>query len=153
MGKKGWILTGICLLFCLLALFDYIRAGMFHITVLSAVPDPSAADGHTPVTVSVQLTDWRGKGVEGHSLYAFPLNGGAFSTNRLITDENGKAEYEYIPYRASESFPLQDVTILIRDESNSVFIEINTKTEYSIRLVRPGQEEQQKIDMDAIYGD
>jgi len=140
LNKKLIASLTIVLLVSAMFSFDYIRSKMFKIDVVSIMPNPAVADGQTPVIITVQLRDYKGDIVKGHSLYALSKTGGMFKSTREITNDNGIAEFIYFPFKASEVNEIRDAVINISDESNSVFIEIGTQTEFSIKLERPPKE-------------
>lgn len=148
---KKKIIIGLAVLLCLggIVLFDYFRSKMFHLEVLEMNPNPAVADGQTPVEVEVLLTDNGGNPVEGHTIFALPKTGGMFHSQREVTDEEGKVFFIYYPYKASGVVELKDGILSFSDESNSVFIEINTKTEATLELLMP---EEEKIDSDILDG-
>ncbi len=133
--------------------FDYVRSLMFHIEVVSISPNPVPADGETPVTIVLKLTNHAGEPVEGHRLYALPINGGSMKANRVVTDSNGLAEYTYYPYRLTKLTKLEDVNVDVKDESNSIFIEIGTKTSFIIQLIEPETQDDLQPDFDSIWGE
>ena len=133
--------------------FDYIRSLQYAIDVVSISPQPAPADGQSPVQITLKLTDRNGKPIAGHSLFAFPLDGGMLKANREKTDHNGEAKYTYYPYRASEIMKLNDVSIQVIDESNSVFLEVNAKKEFTVQLKAPPKQEDSGNVLDDIFGD
>lgn len=116
-------------------LFDYRRAESYDIEVLEITPERPVADGQTPVEITVKLTK-RGKEIEGHSLYMVPKNGGNVEYNRCLTDENGEAKFIYYPYKATVLMPAKTVEIRVYDESNSIFVVVNTCYDFPIELVK-----------------
>ncbi|MHB1454680.1 MAG: Ig-like domain-containing protein [Saccharofermentanales bacterium] len=153
MKKKLLVILSCAILFGAFYLFDYIWAHQFAINLISVSPDPAEADGQTPITISVQLTDKHGNPVANHSLFAFSLGGGMFKANRELTDKEGKTEFTYFPYRASAMMDLKDVEIRVIDESNSVFIEINTTNTFTVRLVEPQKQNDGSTGQDDIFGE
>ncbi len=136
-----------------MVVYDGVRAAMFHITVESVSSNPVPADGKTPVDIVLKLTDRRGNPVEGHNLFALPKNGGALRANRVMTDGDGCAHFIYIPYKLTNLIKLEDVVVDVIDESNSVFVEINTRTSFEIQLTPPEEEGKADIDFDSIFGE
>ena len=120
----------IVLVFGAFALFDTVRAQTYTIEVVSLTPEKPVADVRQQVQIKLRVTK-KGKGVEGHSL---SKNGGTFKGNRAETDEEGVASFIYIPFSATSLQPARPVTISVIDESNSVFLEINTRFEFVIDL-------------------
>ncbi len=133
--------------------FDYVRSLMFHIEVVSISPNPVPADGESAVSIVLKLTDHKGEPVEGHRLFALPTNGGSMRANRVVTDVDGLAVYTYYPYRLTNLTKLEDVNVEVKDESNSVFIEIGAKTSFLIPLIEPETSEGLQPDFDSIWGE
>ena len=146
------ILTILCVIIGVVV-FDYVRSFMFHIEVVSISPSPVVADGESPVSVVLRLTNHKGEPVEGHNLFALPSNGGSMKANRVMTDMEGIAEYTYYPYRLTNLIKLEDVNVDVKDESNSVFIEIGAKTSFIIPLIEPEEQEDVDINYDSIFGE
>jgi len=151
--KKWWIGASVVLAVALLVGFDYYRSTTFKLEIVELSPQPAPADGQSPVTLKVRLTDGGGRPVEGHILFGLPRNGGLFSANRARTDVNGEAVYTYYPYKASKLQPAKRVKIDVIDESNSVFIEINTKVTAELELVMPETETKSEHSLDDIFGE
>jgi hypothetical protein len=150
--KKLIIFLSMALIFVLLYTYDYIRAQTFSIIVESISPQPAPADGQSPVNITVVLKDKNGEPVEGHTLYAYSLNGGVFKSNREITNSEGKAEYIYFPYRVSLLMELTDAHIRVIDESNSIFVEINAQENFEIILMKSSETESESSQHD-IFGE
>lgn len=153
MKKK--LIIFLCVLGVLGAIFcfDYVRSLQYHIKLVSVSPDPAPADGQSPVSLQVQLTDRKGRPVEGHSLFAYSLGGGNFKANRELTDKEGKVQYIYFPYKTSPLFELKDVSIKVIDESNSVILEINTATVFDVHLKMPEKQEGTSQTLEDIFGE
>ncbi len=151
--KKLWIWIAVILTVALLVGFDYYRSTEFKLEIVELSPQPAPADGQSPVKLKVRLLDGKGLPVEGHILFGLPRNGGLFSSNRMRTNADGEAEYTYYPYKASKLQPVRKVKIDIIDESNSVFIEINTKLTVELDLVQPEQETKSEHSLDNIFGE
>ncbi len=137
--KKKLLILGVLVLVVLLAFgFDTLRAKRFTITLLSLDPQPAVADGQTPVTILLQLKDHEDRPVEGHTLYIVSKNGGKFRAYRQKTDENGTASFTYFSYKYIEGvYELKDVEMEVRDESNSVIIEIPTTCTFIVPMTAP----------------
>lgn len=135
------------------AIYDYVRSKMYTITVLSVSPNPSVADGRTPVQISIRLTNRHGEPVKGHDLFAFAKKGGSFKTNRVRTDEQGLANYTYFPFKVTRLIKIDNDMIEVVDESNSVFIEINTRASFEIQLVEPEEQGSGSTDLQSIFGE
>jgi hypothetical protein len=144
------IITGIVVLVvAAMFVFDSVRAKTFHLKVIEMSPNPAVADGQTPVEMTVKLVNLTGKPVKGHAIYALATNGGMFHSTREITDGNGVVKFTYYPYKASNITELKDAVLDFIDESNSIFIEIGTKTETSLALTKP---ETKKVSSDLLNG-
>ena len=131
--------------------FDYVLMRMHDVTVVSISPNPSPADGKTPIEIVARAT--RGNHpVSGHDLYAVSMGSGSFKAFRVTTDANGEAVFTYFPYKSTALSPAGDVEVLIRDESISVFIEIYAQTSCTVRLTDPAEEEDTGFSMDDIFG-
>lgn len=153
MKKRIIIFAVIAAVIAAVTAFDFIRSQMFVIQVESISPAPSVADGRTPVTIRLRLTTKSGKPVEGHSLFAFSRNGGSFRANRVVTDDAGYATYTYFPYKVTSLVPLSDAVIDVADESNSIFVEINTRASFTIELTAPDHADQSSVDLNSIFGE
>lgn len=127
------VVLAIVLVFGAFAVFDTVRASTFHIEVVSVSPEKPVADVRQQVEIKLRVTHG-GKAVEGHSLYAVVSGGGNFKGNRSETDADGIATLTYVPYSETNLRPAGPVTISVIDESNSIFLEINTKLEFVIEL-------------------
>jgi hypothetical protein len=141
-----------CSIVLLMFLFDFARAKLFTIDIVSVVPSPIPADGATPVSVRVKLTR-RNAPLEGHDLYIVSLDGGKFAANRIRTNSKGEVEYTYFPYRVSSTYPLHDIRFQIRDESNSIFLEVNAEEIFTVKAIEVKEFTQSKFNMDDIFGE
>lgn len=153
--KRKWMVAVLVLVaISLLTGYDYYRSKQFTIEVVRIDPQPAPADGQSPVKVLARLQDSQGRPVEGHYLFAFSRGGGLFAASRLMTNGAGEVEFTYYPYKISKLQQLRDVEIEIVDESNSVFIEINTRQNATIRLIEPqdGQGESEH-NLNDIFGE
>lgn len=138
MKKKLRILLIIIGVLALMTLFDVYRSNQFNIKVISVDPQPAFADGQTPVNIKLKLLYKDKKPVEGHDIYGVSKNGGSFNAFRVRTDKNGEAEFLFYPYKASVIRKAQDINLEFLDQSNSVFIEINSKVSTVVKTVDPG---------------
>lgn len=151
--KKLMVVALFVLVFVAMYMFDVIRAKSFHLVVEEMSPTPAVADGQSPVTIRVKLVDRHNRPVEGHSIFALAHSGGMFHSLREITDENGRAEYTYYPYKVSGVTKLKDAQLSFTDESNSVFIEIGTTTKVTLPLSEPKQETASQELLNGIFGE
>ena len=83
--RKLIILVIIALLLFLGWGFDSIRAQEFTIEVVSMSSEFGVADGQTPITIELRVTQ-NGEPCEGHILYGLSLTGGSFRAKRVKTD-------------------------------------------------------------------
>lgn len=153
MKKKLILLLTLCLVFGMFYAFDAWVASRYRIELRSVSPDPGVADGQSPITIVVRLTNSHGQPVEGHSLFAFSLGGGMFKANREITGSDGTVTYTYYPYRASKLMELKDVPVKIIDESNSIFIEVNATGIFTVHLTAPEDNGNGSATQDDIFGE
>jgi hypothetical protein len=150
---KGKLLGALvfCVVIGALFLFDLGRSKLFTITPIEVNPSPIPADGTSPVSIKVKLT--RGaKPVEGHDLYILSLDGGSFAAYRIRTDTMGEVVYTYYPYRVNSAYPLRDIRFNVRDESNSVFLEINAENTFTVPAVEAGAYRESTLKMSDIFG-
>jgi hypothetical protein len=154
-GKvKGKILG--FLIFCGIAgamfLFDLGRSALFTISLVEVNPSPIPADGTSPVLIKVRLTK-NERPVEGHDLYIVSLDGGNFSAYRIRTDVTGEVTYTYYPYRVSAAYPLRDIRFVVRDESNSVFIEVDARLSFTVPAVEAETYRESSFSARDIFGE
>ena len=76
-----------------------------------------------------------------------------FHSQREVTDGKGAVSFIYYPYKASGITELRDVCLSFSDESNSVFIEINTKAEFLLELKKPETTKTDSSILDGIFGE
>lgn len=131
-----FIVLGI-LVFCgALWLVDLGVSKLYRIEVVS-IPEQTVAGNQAVFTVRV--TDLQGRPKEGHLLAAVTYGTGSFLAYRVETDEEGLATFTYYTLPESRYNPAMDIDIQIRDESNSVFFEVNTLLDLTLHVV--GEEE------------
>lgn len=135
--KKLLIMLGIALFFGVLALIDTGIAKSYTIEVIDITPEYGVTDGKNPVSFTVRLMQG-GEPIEGHDISVTRLNGGKMNSYKKTTDEQGLVSFEYYPFKTSKYIPLQDARLLLRDESNSIFIYVPAELEFTIKLVEPG---------------
>lgn len=136
-----------------LTLVDVVKMNTVALEVVSANPNPAETDPEKPVTLVISLKTKSGKPVEGHNLYAITLGGGSFKSFRVMTDADGNATFTYFPAKIADYQNARDVTVKIRDESNSIFIEMYPSVSYTIQMVKPEQEgESEGLTTDDILG-
>jgi hypothetical protein len=133
-------------------LFDFGRSKLFHVELVQVDPFPIPADGFTPVKLTARLTR-QGMPVEGHDLYIVSLDGGNFTAYRINTNKAGEAVFTYYPYKTTKNIPLRDIRFIIRDESNSVFLEVNAESLFTVSAVEVSDENKQEVKLSDILGD
>ena len=118
--------------FSLFYLFDFLWAKTYKVEVVSVSDENPVASNGERVEIAVRVTHF-GKPANGHVIFALPSDGRmlAFTT---LTDEDGVATLTYIPYTANAFLPVHDVEIRIRDQSNSIFWEINAYTDLELKM-------------------
>ena len=151
--KKLLILLLIVLLLGALYVTDLLITNSYTLEIVSVNPQPAVADGRSPVTFQARLTR-NGRPVEGHMLYALPHRGSLYSA-RVVTDDQGYAEFVYYPYLANSFIPAKPVLVELYDEDNSVFIYVPVTAEFEIALEQPEEENTGELDitMDDIFGE
>ena len=151
--KKKLIGFGIfCLVVGLLLVFDFGRSKLFTISLVDVQPNPIPADGNTTVKVKARLT--RGdKPVAGHDLFILSLDGGIFTTYRSRTNTDGEAFFEYFPYLVSDTYPLHDIRFEIRDESNSIFLEVDAYKIFTVQAIEAQTEVKSNFTMSDLFGE
>lgn len=145
----------LCVMLCLAAVtgFDYIRSKMFTIELVEMDPGTAVADGQTPVLITLQVLNYRKEPVEGHILFAVAKNGGMFYSQREVSGPDGMVSFTYFPYKASSVQELRDAQIEFLDESNSVFIEISTRAEFTVALEKPKEQQIDSSLLEGIFGE
>lgn len=116
--------------------YDYYRSKQVVLKVSSVTPEIVVASSSSRATIQVTAQYRNGKPVVGHNLYALNYGGGSWDSFYAKTDENGVATFTYFSYDLPEYQKPRDVHIKIRDESNSVFIEMYPTVEYTIKHKR-----------------
>jgi hypothetical protein len=129
---------------------DVAIAASYTIEVISVSPDKAPADGHTPVTLTLQVTHG-GKAASNHTIYGLTKNGGSFKSVRLVTDEQGEVSFTYYPYLKTTLNTLKDVTLRFRDESNSEFISVPVQKEVTVKIVAPTASGNSSATTDSIF--
>ena len=134
--KHKKLFIGIVAIVVIAVLFgvDYCVAKTYKMEVYSMSEEIVYADNKKPVTIAISLTQF-GKPVEGHSLYAVAVGGGRLKANRVLTNEDGIAEFVYVPYSSNKFMPAVPITINVIDESNSWVFEVNVEFSTVINLV------------------
>lgn len=129
--KKYFICLFLALIIFVFFLIDLFISGTYAFDV-TVNPSPALADGKTPVTIEVALTRF-GEPVKEHELTAI-VDGGSFKSGRVITDENGKATFVYIPYLSSAYQKAETVYAVISDDSNSILVSVPARKKVEIKL-------------------
>lgn len=137
MRKKTRILLLLLIVFLGLLSLDVIRYTQVEISVVRITPEEVPAIHTQPVELVVMAKYKNGKPVTNHTLFALTLGGGSWKSFYAKTDNEGRAVFIYYPYDLPSYQKPRDVIVKIRDESNSIFVEIYPTLTYSIHLVRP----------------
>jgi hypothetical protein len=142
-----------CTVIFVFFLFDFILSKQYLIELIGVSSNPIVADGSTPVNFLIKLTRRGGEPVEGHDIYALSMDGGQFQAYRKKTDSRGGVSFTYFPYLASKTNPLHDIRFEFRDESNSVFIEVNAKNIFTISAVEGQAVRKSAFTLKNIFGE
>ncbi len=136
--KKGWIAAIVCVaLLSGLYVVDAVRAKGYEYELIKTSMDTFIADGQSTVRITVKLSK-DDKPVEGHTIYIYASNG-TLPNSRCVTDENGEITFRYYPYVYLDDTltPLEDVTIYLQDESNSLVFMKCATAEYTFKVEKP----------------
>lgn len=131
-GVKYIIAAIIIAIFSAFYVFDIIWAKTYDVKVVYVSDDTPVASNSERVEIIVQVMHF-GKPMSNHEVFVLP-SAGSMLAYTALTNEEGKVSFYYIPYTASAFNPAQDVVLKIRDQSNSVFWEINANTELVLKL-------------------
>lgn len=152
--KKLIIILSIVLLLLAFYGVDCLITNSYELQITSMDPQPAVADGKSPVTIVAQLTR-NGEPVQGHTLYILPQRGSFYSA-RVVTDDQGYAQFIYYPYLANSYIEAKPVTVEIFDEDNSVFIYVPVTLKFEINLSQPTENDNSNdsgLTMDDIFGE
>lgn len=137
-SKTKYIVLAIFLLILVVTYaFDYIRCTTYTLEVTASETEPYASSSER-VKIRIRISRF-GKVQSGHKVFAMQ-SAGSLDTYIGYTDDDGLVDFVYTPYDSSEFVPAGEVTITIRDESNSVFWEVNAVTTLVLNLREPLQE-------------
>ena len=131
-GVKYIIAAIIIAIFSAFYVFDIIWAKTYDVKVVYVSDDTPVASNSERVEIIVQVMHF-GKPMSNHEVFVLP-SAGSMLAYTALTDEEGKVSFYYLPYTSSAFNPAQDVVLKIRDQSNSVFWEINANTELVLKL-------------------
>ncbi len=141
---KYTIFFALVLIFGACWLMDFCIAQTYDITYsYESKFGDLTADQNNTVTITVRLTQ-NGEPVPNHSLWlenptAYQegewISGGSLRKNLVITDENGEAEFTYYPYTANKLKPANFVKFVVKDQSNSIVVEVNAKQTFWLELI------------------
>lgn len=153
MKKKLIAIFAIILVIAVFYGVDTLIARSYSLQIVEIDPQPSFADGKTPVNITVQLKKGN-KPVEGHILYMLPKKGNV-KIGRIMTDADGLADFVYYPYLASDFIEVGDVPIQVMDESNSVLVSVPATLDFTVELKRPTTTtpDNSQISIDDIFGE
>ncbi len=135
-GVKYIIAAIIIVVFSAFYIFDVVWAKTYDVQAVYVSDKTPVASNSERVEIVVRVTHF-GKPMAKHEIFVLP-SAGSMLAYTALTDETGQAVFYYIPYTASAFTPASDVTLRIRDQSNSVFWEINANTEIVLRLRQQG---------------
>lgn len=144
------------LIFCMiiggLSLFDYLRSRSVLTELVSITPETVEADPNQAVSITVKTTK-HGKPLAGHDISALVVGSGNLKQDQLRTGADGIVTFIYYPYRYLEGmYEDMDVTIIIRDISDSVFIAIQNPLTVTLHVTKPETIKEQKT-MEDIFGE
>lgn len=105
-------------------IFDSLRAKQFDIEIIYVSDTTPYANQRDIVTIEVQVTH-NGVPCVGHEVEVRCDKGRFDSGALVVTDENGCATFEYVPYDESEWEKAGPVEFTFLELSNSIFIEVN----------------------------
>ena len=138
------IVIVLVVVFCGCWLMDYCIAQSYDIAyTYESVFGDLTANQRNVVTITVTVTR-NGKPAAGHSLWMEnPLahqdgewiSGGQLQKNLVITDENGQAVFTYYPYTANKLKPANFVKFVVKDQSNSLVVEVNASKTFWLELI------------------
>lgn len=138
MKKKFKTFLAVLLILAGLLLVDLYRYYQVELDMTGMMPEKAVAVSTQPVRLTITARYKNGKPVVNHTLYALTLGGGSWESYYAKTDEKGVAVFTYYPYDLPSYQQPRDVLVKIRDESNSLFVEMYPTLEYSIKLIKPG---------------
>lgn len=133
---KYIIVSILIVIFSVFYVFDCLWAKTYEVSAVYISDETPVASNTERVEIVVQIKHF-GKPMENHEVFVLP-SAGSMLAYTALTDKDGMATFYYIPYTASVFNPVQDVTLTIRDQSNSVFWEINADTEVLLKLRQKG---------------
>lgn len=119
---------------------DYGISEQYEYELVHTTAETFVADGQSTVRITVRLTKG-GTPVKGHTIYLYVSNG-FLPASRCVTDEDGTITFRYYPYLYlnDKLTPLEDVTIYLQDESNSMIFMVPAKAEYTFPTVKPEED-------------
>ena len=123
-----------------LYLYDYILSTKYEYEMVDSSSEVIVADGASTVRFTARLTHG-GQPVEGHTIYLYVSNG-SLPSSRFVTDEDGEFTFRYYPYLYlnDDLTPLEDITIYMQDESNSVFFLVSASAEFTYSVIEPEED-------------
>ena len=114
-------------------LFDYERAKKYSITITEISNESPLASNRERVEITF-LVAKTGVPCAGHEV-EIRADKGTFQNGQIgYTDDNGEITFCYVPYNESKYNKAGDVNFSVIDLSNSVFIEVNAKTQFTLTL-------------------
>lgn len=145
MKRKVWfVILVLVLALCGMYAYDAVRASAYEYELVGVSSKTIIADGLSTVRISVKLSK-NDKPVEGHTIYLYASNG-TLPASRCVTDADGVITFRYYPYvyLNDELTPLEDVTIYLQDESNSLFFMVCAEAEFVFPVEKPETDDVQR---------
>jgi hypothetical protein len=127
---------------------DLIKLSTVEIKLNKITPEIAEGISTKPVEIIICVKDKSGKGLSDHNLYALTLGGGSWESYYSKTDENGNAKFIFYPYDLPEYQQPRDIEVQIRDESNSIFIEMYPTLTFNIKIKKADKADSQKGTID-----
>lgn len=131
-GLKYIIVAALIVFFAFAYLFDFVWSKTYNVEIISVSDETPIADNSVRVEIKVCVTHF-GEPVKKHEIFALP-SAGLMLAYTTVTDENGIATFVYVPYTETRFTPAGDVEIRIRDQSNSIILEINAYSDLTLKL-------------------
>lgn len=121
----------IALLFFFGWVFDFIYAKSFDIRCTYISNTAPYAREEDVVIFEIEVTK-NGKPCKNHEIEVrCGENQGRFTSYLELTDDNGKVQFEYVPYYETMWQKAGPVEITVLDLSNSIFIEVNAEYKFN----------------------
>lgn len=132
-----WIIAG---LFGCFALGDFVYYKTFDIELLSIKNQEggeelyySTIDNDELIYFTIRLTS-SNQPVQGHSIVGIGRSGGQVLVPRIVTNEEGIAQFAYAPYPQYREPKEATGELYLYDEDNSIIIEFRLERTYEITM-------------------